>query len=168
MSTIDNRIVRMQFDNEQFERGVIQSMRTLDELNEKLQFKEAGKGISALQVHLNNVDFSGIQNAVQHINHSFTSMTGMVAQRIKEDIVDNVINAAKRLEQVTLGQIKSGGRARAENLANAKFMIEGLKYDWEAVYKAADYAVTDTATQQRKPLLSLQLPVLISKKPLKR
>ena len=99
MSSIDNRIVRMQFDNEQFERGVMQSMRTLDELNEKLQFKEAGKGISALQVHLNNVDFSGIQNAVQHINHSFTSMTGMVAQRIKEDIVDNVINAAKRLEQ---------------------------------------------------------------------
>ena len=145
MSTIDNRIVRMQFDNEQFERGVMQSMRTLDELNEKLQFKEAGKGISALQVHLNNVDFSGIQNAVQHINHSFTSMTGMVAQRIKEDIVDNVINAAKRLEQVTLGQIKSGGKARAQNIANAKFMIEGLKYDWEAVNKAADYAVTETA-----------------------
>lgn len=145
MSSVDNRIVRMQFDNAQFERGVMQSMKTLDELNDKLQFKEAGKGISALQVHLNNVDFSGIQNAVQHINHSFTSMTGMVAQRIKEDIVDNVINAAKRLEQVTLGQIKSGGRARAENLANAKFMIEGLKYDWESVYKAADYAVTDTA-----------------------
>lgn len=145
MSTVDNRIVRMQFDNEQFERGVMQSMRTLDELNEKLQFKEAGKGISALQVHLNNVDFSGIQNAVQHINHSFTSMTGMVAQRIKEDIVDNVINAAKKLEQVTLGQIKSGGMARAKNLANAKFMIEGLKFDWEAVRKAADYAVTDTA-----------------------
>lgn len=145
MSAVDNRIVRMQFDNEQFERGVMQSMRTLDELNEKLQFKEAGKGISALQVHLNNVDFSGIQNAVQHINHSFTSMTGMVAQRIKEDIVDNVINAAKRLEQVTLGQIKSGGKARAQNIANAKFMIEGLKYDWEAVNKAADYAVTDTA-----------------------
>ena len=145
MSSIDNRIVRMQFDNAQFERGVMQSMKTLDELNDKLQFKEAGKGISALQVHLNNVDFSGIQNAVAHINHSFTSMTGMVAQRIKEDIVDNVINAAKRLEQVTLGQIKSGGRARAENLANAKFMIEGLKYDWESVYNAADYAVTGTA-----------------------
>ena len=145
MSTVDNRIVRMQFDNEQFERGVMQSMRTLDELNEKLQFKEAGKGISALQVHLNNVDFSGIQNAVQNISHSFTSMTGMVGQRIKEDIVDNVISAAKRLEQVTLGQIKSGGKARAQNIANAKFMIEGLKYDWEAVNKAADYAVTDTA-----------------------
>lgn len=145
MSSIDNRIVRMQFDNEQFERGVMQSMRTLDELNEKLQFKEAGKGISALQVHLNNVNFDGIQNAIQHINHSFTSMTGMVAQRIKEDIVDNVINAAKRLEQVTLGQIKSGGKARAQNIANAKFMIEGLKYDWEQVKKAADYAVTDTA-----------------------
>ena len=145
MSSIDNRIVRMQFDNEDFERGVMQSMKTIDELNEKLQFKEADKGISALQVHLNNVDFSGMSNAIQHIEHSFTSMTGMVAQRIKSDIVDEIVNAAKKLEQVTLGQIKSGGMARAKNIANAKFMIEGLKFDWEAVRKAADYAVTDTA-----------------------
>ena len=145
MSSIDNRIVRMQFDNEDFERGVMQSMKTIDALNEKLQFKEADKGISALQVHLNNVDFSGMSNAIQHIEHSFTSMTGMVAQRIKSDIVDEIINAAKKLEQVTLGQIKSGGMARAKNIANAKFMIEGLKFDWEAVRQAADYAVTDTA-----------------------
>ena len=145
MSSIDNRIVRMQFDNEDFERGVMQSMKTIDALNEKLQFKEADKGISALQVHLNNVDFSGMSNAIQHIEHSFTSMTGMVAQRIKTDIVDAVIDAAKKLEQMTLGQIKSGGMARAKNIANAKFMIEGLKFDWEAVRKAADYAVTDTA-----------------------
>ena len=145
MSSIDNRIVRMQFDNEDFERGVMQSMRTIDALNEKLQFKEADKGISALQVHLNNVDFSGMSNAIQHIENSFTSMTGIVARHIKEDIVEEVISAAKKLEQMTLGQIKSGGMARAKNIANAKFMIEGLKFDWEAVRQAADYAVTDTA-----------------------
>ena len=109
MSSVDNRIVRMQFDNEDFERGVMQSMKTIDALNEKLQFKEADKGISALQVHLNNVDFSGMSNAIQHIEHSFTSMTGMVAQHIKSDIVDSVIDAAKKLEQMTLGQIKTGG-----------------------------------------------------------
>lgn len=145
MSSIDNRIVRMQFDNEDFERGVLQSMKTIDALNEKLQFKEADKGISALQVHLNNVDFSGMSKAIEHIDGYFTSMTGMVKKRIKEDIVDEVISAAKKLEQMTLGQIKSGGMARAKNIANAKFMIEGLKFDWEAVRQAADYAVTDTA-----------------------
>lgn len=145
MSSIDNRIVRMQFDNEDFERGVMQSMKTIDALNEKLQFKEADKGISALQVHLNNVDFSGMAKAIDHIDGYFTSMTGMVKKRIKEDIVDEVISAAKKLEQMTLGQIKSGGMARAKNIANAKFMIEGLKFDWDAVRQAADYAVTDTA-----------------------
>lgn len=145
MSSIDNRIVRMQFDNEDFERGVMQSMKTIDALNEKLQFKEADKGISALQVHLNNVDFTGMAKAIDHIDGYFTSMTGMVKKRIKEDIVDEVISAAKKLEQMTLGQIKSGGMARAKNIANAKFMIEGLKFDWEAVRQAADYAVTDTA-----------------------
>lgn len=145
MSTVDNRIVRMQFDNAQFEAGVMKSMNTIDKLNEKLQFKEAGKGISALQVAIAGVDFSSISNGVEKMAHNFTSVTGMLAQRIKTDIVDSAINAAKKLESATLGQIKSGGWARANNIANAKFTIEGLKYSWDEVRKAADYAVTDTA-----------------------
>lgn len=145
MSTVDNRIVRMQFDNAQFEAGVMKSMNTIDKLNEKLQFKEAGKGISALQVAIAGVDFSPISHGVEKMAHNFTSITGMLAQRIKTDIVDSAINAAKRLESATLGQIKSGGWARATNIANAKFTIEGLKYSWDEVRKAADYAVTDTA-----------------------
>lgn len=145
MSTVDNRIVRMQFDNAQFEAGVMKSMNTIDKLNEKLQFKEAGKGISALQVAIAGVDFSSISNGVEKMAHNFTSVTGMLAQRIKTDIVDSAINAAKKLESATLGQIKSGGWARASNIANAKFTIEGLKYSWDEVRKAADYAVTDTA-----------------------
>lgn len=145
MSTVDNRIVRMQFDNAQFEAGVMKSMNTIDKLNEKLQFKEAGKGISALQVAIAGVDFSSISNGVEKMAHNFTSVTGMLAQRIKTDIVDSAINAAKKLESATLGQIKSGGWARANNIANAKFTIEGLKYSWDEVRQAADYAVTDTA-----------------------
>ena len=146
MSTeIDNKIVRMQFDNAQFEAGVMQSMKTLDELNGKLQFKEVSKGISALQVCLNGVDFTSLINGVNHIESYFTSMTGMVKKAIKEDIVDSVLQAAQKLESATLGQIKSGGWNRAMNMANAQFTIEGLKYSWEEVKKAADYAVTDTA-----------------------
>lgn len=145
MSSVDNRIVRMQFDNDQFEAGVAKSMKSLDELTSKLQFKEAGKGISALQVALDGVDFDGITSSVHRLEHTFTSVTGLIGQRIKTDIVDQIEGAVKKLWNNTIGQAKSGGWSRAMNIANAKFTIEGLKYSWEEVKKAADYAVTDTA-----------------------
>ena len=145
MSSVDNRIVRMQFDNDQFEAGVAKSMKSLDELTSKLQFKEAGKGISALQVALDGVDFKAITSGVKTLEKGFTSVTGMIKKRIKEDIVDEIESSIKKLYSTSFGQIKSGGWSRAMNIANAKFTIEGLKYSWDEVRKAADYAVTDTA-----------------------
>ena len=144
-SSVDNKIVKMQFDNAQFEAGVMKSMNTIDKLNEKLQFKESKKGVSALQVALDGVDFNAMLRGVQNVEHAFTSFTGMIGQKIKTEIVDSLINGAKQIEQATIGQIKSGGWARATNIANAKFTIEGLKYSWDEVRAAADYAVTDTA-----------------------
>lgn len=144
-SSVDNKIVKMQFDNAQFEAGVMKSMDTIDKLNEKLQFKESKKGVSALQVALDGVDFNAMLRGVQNVEHAFTSFTGMIGQKIKTEIVDSLVNGAKQIEQATIGQIKSGGWARATNIANAKFTIEGLKYSWDEVRAAADYAVTDTA-----------------------
>lgn len=42
--TVDERVVSMQFDNQQFEKNVQTSMSTLDKLKEKLQLKGAAKG----------------------------------------------------------------------------------------------------------------------------
>lgn len=44
MSTsIDQRIVEMQFDNGQFERGAKQSIETLDKLDKSLDLRESAK-----------------------------------------------------------------------------------------------------------------------------
>lgn len=145
MSTVDNRVVRMQFDNAQFEQGITKSMKTLDEFDEKLKFKEASKGISDLQASLDSVSFSTLVTGVERLSSTFTSITGMIKKRIKEDIVDTTINAVKHLEQATIGQIKAGGWSRAMNLANAQFMVEGLKLDWDEMLKAINYGVQDTA-----------------------
>lgn len=145
MSTIDKRIVQMQFDNAQFERGISQSMDSLDEFNEKLQFKEAVKGINGLQRELNDVNFNGIQNAASRLSDYFTTIGGMIKKKIKENITDELVGAISKIEQATIGQIKSGGWSRAMNLANAQFMIEGLKLDWNEMLKSINYGVQDTA-----------------------
>lgn len=154
MSTVDNRIVRMQFDNAQFEAGVMRSMNTLDKLNEKLQFKEAAKGASALQVALSSIEgvsdsvLSSAMSGLDRLSKYSTTIIGKIADNIKTDIagaITSVIKSITSLPDAAMNQIKSGGWKRANNIADAQFRIEGLGYSWEEVRKAADYAVTDTA-----------------------
>jgi tape measure domain len=148
MSTVDNRIVRMQFDNAQFEAGVMRSMNTLDKLNEKLQFKEAAKGLSSLMVAIDGVSSKSVAtvvNSLDKISSYTTSVLGMMAQKVKTQFADKIVDAIEAIPARAMSQIKSGGWNRAMNIANAKFQIEGLKYSWDAVREAADYAVTDTA-----------------------
>lgn len=144
MSTTDKRIVKMQFDNAQFEAGVSKSMSTLDKLKAKLNFSDSAKDISKLQTSIDNVDFSKMQSSLQFLEKRF-SATGEFIYKIWDGITDKAINAFKRVESATLGQIKNGGWARALNIANAQFQTAGLGASWEAIRAAADYAVTDTA-----------------------
>jgi hypothetical protein len=90
MSTIDNRIVRMQFDNAQFEAGVSRSMATLDKLNEKLEFKGAEKGTSALQRAMERVDLSKIESALDQLTSRFSAI-GTAWGRVVENMVDKAM-----------------------------------------------------------------------------
>lgn len=141
MSTVDNRIVKMQFDNEQFEKNVSKSMTTLDKLEEKLQFKKAAKGFETLKGGIDSVDFSGVIQKVDHLERYFTTIGG----RIEETFKNKIFGSIQTIYNNTLGQIEHGGWNRAMNIENAKFAIEGLKEDWNELYKAMDYAVTGTA-----------------------
>ena len=47
-TTVDNRVVSLQFDNKKFEENARESMSTLDKLKEKLQFKGATKGLEEI------------------------------------------------------------------------------------------------------------------------
>ena len=42
-NNVDTRIVEMEFDNAQFERGAKQTLKTLDTLNKNLEFANASK-----------------------------------------------------------------------------------------------------------------------------
>ena len=49
MSTIDQRIVQMRFDNKDFESNVGTTMSTLEKLKEKLKFTRSDEGIRNLK-----------------------------------------------------------------------------------------------------------------------
>lgn len=142
--SIDERIVRMGFDNGKFESGASKSMSTLDKLNEKLKLKGASEGSANIQKSFKGVDFSAMERGILALEKRFSTM-GIVGMNVINKISDSLVRSAMKIEQATIGQIKSGGWARAMNIANAKFQIEGLGFDWSQIEESVSYGVKDTA-----------------------
>lgn len=134
MSSIDNRIVQMQFDNSQFEKGAQTSMSTLDKLKQKLDFSGAKDSFSEVSSAANSMDFSGLQAGIQAIQDRFSTW-GIVGMQVISELTSSAINMGKQLANITIGQINTGGKNRASNIQKANLMLEGL-FDKEANWQS--------------------------------
>ena len=143
MSSKDRRIVELEFDNKSFERGVKDTLKTLDGLDRNLDQLD-GKSLKGLQDSIGNISFKGMEDGINSLNQKFSAM-GDFARRIFENIADDVYELGKKIINSTFGQIMSGGSKRALNIEQAKFMFQGLGLDIEEAMRNANDAVTDTA-----------------------
>ena len=143
---IDNRVVSMEFDNSKFEKNVQTSMQTLNNLNKTIDGlpDTAGKGLSNLSKAAGNIDLSGISSGIEAINHKFSAL-GIAGQEVIREITRSAMQFGKNAWNMTFGQIKSGGKSRALNIAAAQFRIEGLGLNYDDYYDSIDKAVTGTA-----------------------
>lgn len=133
-TTIDTKVVEMQFDNKKFADNVAETMVLLQKLQESLQFQDAGRGFTALEKAANAVQLTGIQNSLTALEKRF-SVTGEAGAKMVRDLVgymDKKLGGAlKTLWGNTFGQVKSGGFRRALNIAQADFQMRGLLKDAE-------------------------------------
>ena len=144
MSTIDKRIVEMEFDNKQFEKGVSTSMDTLDKLNKKLELSDGQKGLTNISKAANSIKLDGLESGIEALNKRFSAF-GIAGMTIIKNLTEAGIQLGKNLWNNTIGQIQEGGRARAQNIQQAKFMLKGLGISWEEAYDDINYAVKGTA-----------------------
>lgn len=128
-ASIDQRIVSMKFDNAQFESGAKESLQTLDKLRDGLKFEEASKG-------LNNLSVSPLIEGINGLKEGFNALD-VVAITAISNITTALMNKLGGALKSTIGQIYSGGLKRATNLEQARFAMQGLLYDTEAVGDAA-------------------------------
>lgn len=141
---IDNKVVSMDFDNQKFERGISQSISSLDKLKASLDFSDAEESFKKVETQANDIDFKGLQKAIDTVNYRFSTM-GIAGAAAITNITNTIMSAGKKAYSTTIGLIKSGGKQRALNLEQAKFQIEGLGKSWELLYEDMDYAVSGTA-----------------------
>ena len=108
-ATVDNRIVEMQFNNQQFERNAHQSISTLEKLKQALNFdKSSGKGLDDLEKKSKSINLNALANSIETISNRFSTM-GIIGVTAMQRITNAAITTGKRMvEALTIDPVKTG------------------------------------------------------------
>lgn len=150
-NTVDNRVVEMQFKNEDFERGVKQTITSLDGLKKALEINTNSLDLSRVQREADKLNLERVTSSIEALTDRFSNL-GIVGMATIQRLTNGAINLVEKLGSASIGQILTGGKGRAQKVADAKFKLEGLMRDYEdsgkridAVFQSARDAVNDTA-----------------------
>lgn len=94
---IDNKVVVMRFDNNNFERNVKTSMSTLDKLKQSLQLKDASKGFDNLDKASKKVDFKQVENTATRAGFHIQDVWLKMSQVFEYQIAGRIVNSATRI-----------------------------------------------------------------------
>lgn len=141
--SIDNRIVNMVFNNQQFEEGVAESTASLDNLKKSLDFSKS------------NIDLSKITSGIEGLSNRFTSIFGQLKAKFIDSFVGDIVNQSKRLiNQALIDPIKDGlneyelKMGSVQTILNSAFnrkgdavTLEEVNYQLEELNKYADRTI---------------------------
>lgn len=136
MSSVDNRIVNMQFNNKQFEAGAASSSKALTDLEKTISstgssggLDEMGAAVDTVASHFGALEVAGVA-ALATIASTATSTALSMGRDLLGSITSTIFGA---------------GAQRALDIQQAKFQFRGLGLDVAEVMQNATDAVTGTA-----------------------
>lgn len=146
-SQVDSKVVQMQFDNHNFEKNVQSTIKTLENLESKLQFKDGTKGIDQVQDKFDKFTTMKIEKGLVQVQDHFSVMNTVAFAAIS-NITNSVVNLGKAIAKNIISPITSGGLQRALNIQQANFQLAGLSIERTGgvnYYKEVMDAVQGTA-----------------------
>ena len=131
MPSVDKRVVQMDFQNAQFQKGVSETLGSLKSLTEEIKNTTGAK-------------LDGLASSVDNVGSKFSGLNviaGTALAKLTSGAMDAGLNIAKSLWD----PIVEGGKKRALNIEQAKFQFKALGMDVDATMKSASNAVSGTA-----------------------
>lgn len=115
-SSVEQRIVEMQFNNTQFEQGVSKTLSSLDTLGKSLKLDGASRGLEEVAAAGNNIKLDHISSAVDSVANKFTNMS-IVGITAISNIVNKAVDAGTQLaKSLTIAPIMDGFHEYETNL----------------------------------------------------
>jgi len=109
MSIVDDRVVNLGFNNQQFEQGVQTSVKSLGNLKKGLDLEQSTRSLSNLSAAGRAFSLQGISDGVANISSKFSAM-GIVGITVLQNLTTAAMNMGEKLVRSALGidEIKAG------------------------------------------------------------
>lgn len=150
-NSVDQRIVEMQFDNSQFEKGVASTLKSLLSLEQGLQLKDGVSGIQQVQSAAEKLSFSSAEKEVSGLSSALGGLKE-TATNVFDHIANGVgtlvkgYSIVKGLFSAGIGAMAiQGGWNRASNINKAAFKLDAMGVGWANVQKQVQASVDGTA-----------------------
>lgn len=124
-TVVDSKVVEMSLDNRNFETNATISMQTLKKLQESLNFSNSTDGLDKVNASVKKVNFSPLVDGIEQAKSGFSALEA-VAFGAFANIGKKISDTALKIATAIPRQIVEGGKSRALNVEQAKFMIDGL------------------------------------------
>ena len=141
-SKVEERVVQMKFDNDQFEAKAQNTISTLGTLSEALKMTNANKGFESVQNGANKINFEALNKAIETVNYRFSTL-GMIATNVLSRVTNAAVDTGKRLvDAMTIEPVKEG-------FAEYELMMDSVKRILNSAKDANGLPVTLDAVNAR-------------------
>lgn len=153
MSTVDDRVVNLNFNNKQFQNAAMQSMSTLDKLKQSLTFSSSTKGLDNLSSAVKGVNMEPLGVQVEGVSGKFlalatvgvtalSTITNMALQSglsITKSLTIAPIGAGFHEYELKMGAIQTIMAGSGESLKTVnKYLNELNEYSDRTIYSFSD------------------------------
>lgn len=123
MPSVDDRVVRMEFDNAAFERKLATTMQSLSQLDKALKFTGGSKGLADVNQTVSKMDFRTISDGIENVSRGFISLS-TVAITTLSNITNRAIAAGTQIaKSLTLAPIMDGFREYETNMTSIQTIL---------------------------------------------
>lgn len=95
--TVDTRVVRMEFDNKQFEKNIKKTSQSLDTLKQNLDFKGVGDSLDEVKIKISALEIT----ATTFIANLANRLTNLAVMMVKSLSVDNISSGWSKFGEKT-------------------------------------------------------------------
>lgn len=129
--TVDQKIVEMQFDNQKFEKGVNESMSSIDKLKNSLDFSGSEKAFNGINNAAKGVTLDSLVSNIDKVKSSFDKLEMAAAVALGNIMTKALEVGAKFASSLSLDQVKAGWEKYAEETQSVQTIMNatGEKID---------------------------------------
>ncbi len=129
MSTVDNRVVGMEFDNAKFESKIAQTMASLDKLNAQIANMGAKNGLKDISAAADKFSLAGMTSAIENVSGKFIAMSTIGITAIA-NLTNRAVDAGIALgKSLSLDQVISGFSEYETNMNSIQTIMTNTRKD---------------------------------------